>query len=116
MKARPGTKGKTKSNTLAVADNLLESNQRMAWIEQGGIDLRAARDAMAKKAPKAKPAPKKPPKAKPAAKKPPKAKPAAKKRPKAKPTAKRRPKARSAAPKLKRRKARPAARRTKRRR
>jgi len=24
------------------ADNKLESNQRMVWIEQGGLDLRAA--------------------------------------------------------------------------
>jgi hypothetical protein len=44
-KGRAPGKPKEKSRG-AGADNKLESNQRMVWIEQGGLDLR---EAMAKR-------------------------------------------------------------------
>src|SRR5258706_13482436 len=74
------------------ADRKLDSNERMTWIEEGGIDLRAARQSAVKAAPQAKPAaaPKPPPKAKAKAK--PKPKPKSRPKAKAGPRAKAKPK------------------------
>jgi hypothetical protein len=42
---RLGEPGKKAPQDGDSTDNKVESNQRMAWVEQGGIDLREARKA-----------------------------------------------------------------------
>ena len=66
--ARPKTPAKPKTAVARIArrddsDLKLESNRRMSWIDEGGIDLRAARAEAARKAGKPKKARKARPKA-----------------------------------------------------